>query len=140
MDPSGLLQALQKLIKQFCYRNNIKLDYINRVSHLELPLEYEIQVYHIVHEALSNIATHSGATHASLIIDFTYDHYVITIADNGSGGCTFTPVEGHYGMMIMRERAQRIGGKINVESSREFGTRVELSFPEPASDWRTANE
>ena len=140
MDPSGLLHALQTLTTQFCHRNEIELEYFNRVSNLELPLEYEIQVYHIVQEALANIATHSEATHARLIAEFSGNYYVFTIEDNGSGGCTFTPVEGHYGMMIMRERAQRIGGEIKVESSKGVGTRVQLSFPEPGSNWRAINE
>jgi two-component system nitrate/nitrite sensor histidine kinase NarX len=140
MDPSGLLHALQTLTTQFCHRNKITLEYFNRVPNLELPLEYEIQVYHIVQEALANIATHSGATHARLIAEFSGNYYVFTIEDNGSGGCTFTPVEGHYGMMIMRERAQRIGGEIKIESSKGFGTRVQLLFPEPGSNWRAVNE
>lgn len=140
MDPSGLPRALQTLTEQFCLRNNIALEYINRVACLELPLEYEIQVYHIVQEALANIATHSGATHARLIVDFISGYYVFTVKDNGSGGCTFTPVEGHYGMMIMRERAQRIGGEIKLESSKGFGTHVQLFFPKPGSDWRAVNE
>ena len=140
MDPSGLSRALQTLTEQFCLRNNIALEYINRVAHLELPLEFEIQVYHIVQEALANIATHSGASHARLIVDFTSDYYVFTIKDNGSGGCAFTPVEGHYGMMIMRERAQRIGGEIKLESSKGFGTHLQLYFPKPGSDWRAVNE
>jgi two-component system nitrate/nitrite sensor histidine kinase NarX len=140
MDPSGLLHALQALTEQFCHRNRIELEYLNRVSNLDLPLEYEIQVYHIVREALANIATHSEANHARLIVEFSGNNYVFTIEDNGSGGCTFTPVEGHYGMVIMRERAQRIGGKIKLESSKGFGTRVQLIFPEPGSDWRAVNE
>jgi len=140
MDPSGLLHALKSLTEQFRHRNDIGLAYINRVANLELPLEYEIQVSHIVQEALANIATHSGATHARLIVDHSGDYYVFTIDDNGSGGCTFTPVEGHYGMMIMRERAKRIGGEIKVESTKGLGTRVQLFFPEPESDWRAANE
>jgi two-component system nitrate/nitrite sensor histidine kinase NarX len=140
MNPSGLLHALQSLTEQFRHRNDIVLEYINRVANLELPLEYEIQVSHIVQEALANIATHSGATHARLIVDLSSNYYVFTIEDNGSGGCTFTPVEGHYGMMIMRERAHRISGEIKVESSNGFGTRVQLFFPEPKSDWRAVNE
>lgn len=128
MDPSGLLHAIQILNEQFCERNNIALEYINRVADIDLPLEYEIQIYYIVREALANIATHSGATHASLIIDAIGDKYVFTIEDNGKGGCTFTPVEGHYGMMIMRERAARIYGKIQIESSEGQGTSVQLSF------------
>lgn len=140
MDPSGLPRALQTLTEQFCLRNNIELEYINRLAHLELPLEHEIQVFHIVQEALANIATHSGATHARLIVDFVSGYYVFTVKDNGSGGCTFTPVEGHYGMMIMRERAQRIGGEIRLESTKGFGTHVQLFFPRPGSDWRAVNE
>lgn len=140
MDPSGLLHALQTLNEQFCQRNEIELDYINNVAHLELPLEYEIQVLHIVQEALANIATHSGATHARLSVDFSDNAYLFMIEDNGSGGDTFTPVEGHYGMMIMRERAQRIGGEIKVESFKGTGTRVQLLLPEPGADWRTVNE
>jgi two-component system, NarL family, nitrate/nitrite sensor histidine kinase NarX len=140
MDPAGLLHALNTLTNQFCQRNEIELEYLNQVANLELPLEYEIQVFHIVQEALANIAVHSGATHARLIVQYSGNNYVFIIEDNGSGGCTFTPVEGHYGMMIMRERAQRIGGEIKVESSRGFGTRVQLFFPEPGSDWRAVNE
>lgn len=140
VDPSGLLHALQGIAEEFRQRNDIALEYINLVANLELPLEYEIQVSHIVQEALANIAKHSGATHARLVVDLSCNYYVFTIDDNGGGGCTFTPVEGHYGMRIMRERAQRIGGEIKVESSEDFGTRVRLFFPEPTPDWREVNE
>jgi len=140
MDPAGLLRALESLVTEFRQRNDIELEYLNRVAQLELPLEYEIQISHIVQEALVNIATHSGASHARLTVDLSDDYYVFTIDDNGSGGCTFTPVEGHYGMRIMRERAQRIGGGITIESTEGIGTRVRLFFPEPTSDWREVNE
>jgi len=140
VDPSGLLHALQAIVEEFRHRNDIELEYINLVANLELPLEYEIQVSHIVHEALANIAKHSGATHARLVVDLSDNYYVFTIDDNGSGGCTFLPVEGHYGMKIMRERAQRIGGEIMVESSEGSGTRVRLFFHEPRPGWREVNE
>ena len=139
IDPSGLLTALQNLTEQFGKRNTIKLEYINRVAHLELPLDYEIQLFHIVQEALTNIANHSEASHARLIVEYTDQYYIFTIKDNGTGGCTFTPVEGHYGMMIMQERAQRIGGELKVESTKGLGTLVQLYFPEPDADWRELN-
>lgn len=128
MDPSGLLHALQTLTRQFFERNNIALEYINHVVDFDLPLDYEIQIYYIVREALANIATHSGATHARLTIDNSADNYMFTIADNGRGGCAFTPVEGHYGLKIMRERAARINGEIKIESTPGSGTLVQLSF------------
>ncbi len=138
MDPAGLLQALQTLAEQFRQQHDIVLDCTIRVADLDLPLEHEIQAYHIVREALSNIAKHSNASHARLIIDHHCGYYVFTVEDNGAG--TFSPVEGHYGVIIMRERAQRIGGEIKVESSNGFGTCVQLFFPEPGSDWRAIDE
>lgn len=138
MDPAGLLQALQTLAEQFRQQHGIMLDCTIRVADLDLPLEHEIHAYHIVREALSNIAKHSNASHARLIVDHLCGYYVFTVEDNGVG--TLSPVEGHYGVIIMRERAQRIGGAIKVESSKGFGTCVQLFFPEPGSNWRAVNE
>ncbi|MFA6013914.1 MAG: histidine kinase [Gallionellaceae bacterium] len=140
MNSEGLLAALNDITGEFRKRNEIVLEYHNQLVDLDLPLEYEIQIYHIVREALANIARHSGATHARLFVDKTFGYYVFTIEDNGSGACTFTPVEGHYGVLIMRERAQRIHGTIKVESAAGLGTQVQLFFPEPSLDWRAPNE
>ncbi len=136
----GLSAALNELANEFRKRNNIVLEYHNRLADLELPLEHEIQTYHIVHEALNNIARHSGATHARLFVDAHSGYYVFTIEDNGSGACTFAPVEGHYGVLIMRERANQIGGTVKVISATGQGTQVQLFFPEPSLNWRATNE
>ncbi|MBI5660425.1 MAG: GAF domain-containing protein [Nitrosomonadales bacterium] len=131
MDPLGLQHALQALANEFCAHTGIALGYANWVADLDLPLEHELQVFHIVREALANIARHSGATRARLAVGRSGGHYVFTVEDNGSGGCICVPIEGHYGLMIMRERARRIGGEIEVKSSERTGTRVRLSFPDP---------
>ncbi|HZW25437.1 MAG TPA: histidine kinase [Gallionella sp.] len=140
LNPGGLLAALHDLTAEFRKHNDIKLEYHNRLVDLELPLEHEIQIFHIVREALTNIARHSGASHARLFVDASFGYYIFTIEDNGGGARTFTPVEGHYGVMIMRERAHRICGEIRVESAAGLGTQVQLFFPEPSQDWRTTNE
>lgn len=138
MDPAGLLHALQTLAGQFRRKHGIALDCMIRIADLDLPLEHEIQVYHIVREALSNIAQHSNASHARLIVDHFCGYYVFAVEDNGIG--TFSQVEGHYGIIIMRERAQRIGGEIRVESTKGLGTCVQLFFPEPGINWRTVHD
>ena len=137
---SGISSALQDLTSEFRERNDIEMEYHNKLVDLELPLEHEIQIYHIVQESLNNIARHSGASHARLFVDERFGYYIFTIEDNGIGASTFSPVEGHYGMMIMRERAQRIGGEIIVKSAAGLGTQVQLFFPEPSPDWRAINE
>lgn len=140
MDPAGLLHALQTLVKRFRQQNNIVLDCVIRVADLDLPLEHEIQAYNIVNEALSNIAQHSNASHARLIVDYRGGYYIFTVEDNGTGSGDLTPVEGHYGIIIMRERAQRIGGEIRAESAEGLGTSVQLIFPEPGANWRTVHD
>lgn len=127
MNPLGLQYALQTLVDEFRDRTGMIMTYANRVANLELPLEHELQIFHIVREALANVATHSAATHVSLMIEHRSGYYVFTIADNGAG-YGGTPSEGHYGLMIMRERALRIGGEIGIESAEGNGTRVQLRF------------
>lgn len=140
MGPGGLQAALNDAAAQFRKHHNIELEYHNRLVDLELPLEHEIQVSHIVREALTNVARHSGATHARLFVDTNFGYYIFTVEDNGTGASPFNQVEGHYGMMIMRERAQRIGGDIRIASAPNHGTRIQLYFPEPSPDWRASND
>jgi two-component system nitrate/nitrite sensor histidine kinase NarX len=128
MDPLGLQHALQVLAGEFTERTGIDLEYSNPVADPAMPLEHELQVFHIVREVLANIAVHSGASLARLRVARENGRYEITIEDNGSGMPGNTPPEGHYGLTIMRERAQRIGAEIEVESAKGFGTRVRLGL------------
>ena len=130
MDPLGLQHALQTLVGEFRERTGIIFKYTNRVADFNLPLEHELQIFHIVREALTNIATHSGASNASLDICHSDERYIFTVEDNGSGIYKCASIDGHYGLLIMRERAQRIGGEIEIESSEDAGTRVQLSLPD----------
>jgi two-component system nitrate/nitrite sensor histidine kinase NarX len=131
MDPLGLQHALQELVGEFSDHTGISLGYANWVADLDLPLEHELQIYQIVREALANVARHSGATRARLTVGRSGRNYVFTVEDNGCGACAPVPIEGHYGLMIMRERARRIGGEIELKSSQRSGTKVRLTFPDP---------
>jgi two-component system, NarL family, nitrate/nitrite sensor histidine kinase NarX len=131
MDPKGLKFALEKLVKDFKVRTNIALEYSNQVENLVLPLEYELQVFLIVRESLVNIATHSGANAAGLSVVCRNNQYCFTVEDNGGGVENAAPNDGHYGLEIMRERALRIGGVVEVEGLQGQGTRVQLIFSAP---------
>ncbi|MFA4970905.1 MAG: GAF domain-containing protein, partial [Sulfuritalea sp.] len=86
MDPMGLQHALQGLACGFQERTGIMLRYDNRLTDLRLAPEQESQVFHILQEALANVARHSGATEASLTLEAAGDYYNATIEDNGRGG------------------------------------------------------
>lgn len=138
IDPNGLLHALQTLCEDFRRQHPIELTCAFRIPDLDLALEHEIQTFHIVREALTNIAKHSKATHARLIVERICGYYVFTVEDNGSGEISIS--EGHYGLTIMRERAQRIRGDVRIHSTRGLGTTLQLFFPEPETNWRSLNE
>ncbi len=128
MDPLGLRHALQVLTAEFTSRSGIEMAYTNPVTDFSMPLEHELQVFHIVREVLANIAAHSGASRASLNVSCLDGRYVFVIEDNGAGMTGMAMPEGHYGLTIMRERARRIGAEIEVDSARGKGTRVRLNL------------
>jgi two-component system nitrate/nitrite sensor histidine kinase NarX len=126
----------------FKERNGIELEYLNRITDLRLTPEQETQVFHILQEALANVARHSGATRARMILEPIGDHYVATVEDNGKGGQGYFAIanrvggfeehpglRAHFGLSIMRERARKIGGKLEVANLPAGGFRVRLSFP-----------
>ena len=131
MDPRGLKFALQKLANDFTSRTNIELEYDDQVEEFNLPLDYELQVFLIVRESLVNVATHSGASTARLIVKCENKLFQFVVEDNGEGVASDAPAEGHYGLAIMRERALRIGGEVEVDNLHGQGTRVQLIFSVP---------
>lgn len=131
MDPRGLSFALQKLANDFVVRTGMALEYDNQVAEFNLPLEYELQVFLIVRESLVNIATHSAASKAKLTVRNKNNQFQFIVEDNGTGVGKGAPPEGHYGLAIMRERALRIGGEVEVGSLEGQGTRVQLTFNNP---------
>jgi two-component system nitrate/nitrite sensor histidine kinase NarX len=142
MDPMGLVHAVEGLATGFKDRTGIDLDYQNRVADFRLSVDQEAQVFFIIQEALANVARHSGATHASLTLEGAGDYYVATVEDNGRGGQGFFAIANrtggfeehpklrdHFGLAIMRERAHKIGGRVEVTNLPKSGFRVRLTFP-----------
>ncbi len=142
MDPLGLVHALREMAVGFQDRTGIVLEFDNRVSDLRLSVDQEAQVFFIIQEALANVVRHSGATRARLSLEGAGDYYVATVEDDGRGGQGFFAIANrtggfeehprmrdHFGLAIMRERARKIGGRIEVANLPDRGFRVRLIFP-----------
>lgn len=140
MDPLGLLHALAGIADGFFDRTGITLELRNSVQNLNLSDQQEVQVFHIVQEALANIAKHSMARHAVLAIDKTPQALEFLIEDDGLGlaapsvSTILTTAQGseptaHFGLEIMQGRAQRLGGSLDVGRNDGGGTRVRLRLP-----------
>jgi two-component system nitrate/nitrite sensor histidine kinase NarX len=96
---------------------------------VELPADAQMQVLHVLQEALSNVRKHSRAS--SVTIDVLRgDGYRFAVRDDGRGfDAPAVAEDGHFGLRIMRERAHRIGGRLRIASRAGAGTEVTLDLP-----------
>jgi len=130
MDPQGLVHALGASADTFRRSTGAELEFINELPGLRLPPEREAQVFHIVQEALTNVARHAAAQHARLRIAPAKDGVEILVEDDGAGLPPAATAGGsHYGLEIMLERARRLGGTLEIGPRDSGGTRVRLAFP-----------
>jgi two-component system nitrate/nitrite sensor histidine kinase NarX len=115
----------------------VVLAFDNRVPDFCLPADREVEIFHIVQEALANVCRHAQAKRVDLSLAAVPGGFEIALVDDGVGiGAHANGGEtddgGHYGLAIMRERAQRLGGSLSVEPAPAAGTRVRLVIPAEA--------
>jgi two-component system nitrate/nitrite sensor histidine kinase NarX len=121
--------ALQVTLQKFRHQTGLHAHLEIHGQGLPLPPDVQVQVLHVLQEALSNVRKHARATQAWLGVT-KGRHWRFTVRDDGAGfDCGGAHDETHVGMKIMRERAARIGATVTVASG-TTGTTVELTLPE----------
>jgi signal transduction histidine kinase len=133
LDDFGLGKTLEWFASQFSRQTGIHVSLQGSAEGVSLPPEEAIHVYRIVQEALSNVARHSGAEEATVKIEESLDELRVEIRDEGQGFVTTSEMdqaggEG-FGLMGMRERAQRLNGNLAIESTPGRGTVVSVRIP-----------
>jgi signal transduction histidine kinase len=134
LEDLGLVAAVDMLASDTKRSMGAQVEFLKqgKVSRLDPPVE--LALYRIVQEALSNITRHSGATLVAIKILFQGEGVTISIEDNGKGFTVpISPAEfapsGHFGLLGMFERAELIGGEMEVSSSPQKGTRLTIRAP-----------
>ncbi len=122
---SALQETLQKFQHQSGLPTRLQLD----GEGLPLPADVQVQVLHVVQEALSNVRKHADATQVSLNVHKGL-RWQFVVRDDGVGFDAGQHIdETHVGTKIMRERAERIGADVEIASSPGQGTSVTLTLP-----------
>ncbi len=131
IDPRGLVPALQEMVEGFRKKANADVDFLNVAQDVVLTPEEEIQVFHIIQEALYNVCKHARARHVVVTLDLHGDEYVVNVADDGVGLGSGGPSDmgKSFGLTIMRERTAKLNGNLSIESRAAGGTIVRLTFP-----------
>lgn len=138
IDPRGLVAALDVLAGRFSMRTGIPLEVDNGLAGLHLPQAMQEEMFQIVREALANVERHAHAQHGWLTLQHGLGGIEVRIEDDGVGAAA-PNAEGaqgaaHYGLEIMRERAQRIGGSLAVGPRAGGGTTVRCRVPLPQGE------
>lgn len=107
---------------------NFLLQVDKTVEKLNLPMEQRKDFYLIFKEAINNIAKYSGATQVSIKLNKLEQQICLEIKDNGQG-FDLEKVKQGNGLKNMANRAERMKGKLEIESILDQGTYIKLSFP-----------
>ena len=133
LEEFGLPLALDALIQDMSRNDGLVADFHCAIKKNEIPDEVESVIYRIAQEGLTNVVRHSHATHLSLNVERTSRGVLMILEDDGVG---FDPgalgVEDgkkHLGLVSMRERAEILGGTLDVYTAPNMGTTIQVTIP-----------
>jgi signal transduction histidine kinase len=114
------------------WKRRYGLEVMATLDDLELPPEVAGDLFRIAQEAVVNAGRHAEADAVSLSLRSVDSQLELRVTDNGSGFGDVDPLgasePGHLGLAMMRERAELLGGTLDIETS-ERGTRVLVRAP-----------
>lgn len=133
LDRLGLVAGLEWLLNEFERRTGIRTAFVAEGVEHKVDADVSTALFRITQEALTNVARHSGATSVATRLSATGHELVLWVKDDGRG---FNPgIEPHtpsLGLLGMRERASRLGGKLEITSAAGSGTELQVTIPRGA--------
>ncbi|GAB4542027.1 MAG: hypothetical protein Kow0063_33510 [Anaerolineae bacterium] len=133
-DGQSLGERLLQYVTEFSESTGLKV-FLDIKGQVELSPQAEVHLLRIVQEALTNVHRHAQAEHAWVRLQTNLDATLLEIEDDGKGlleeasaHCDTAPAEasGHFGLRIMQERAEAIGGELSLQSLPGRGTRLQV--------------
>ncbi len=134
LDDLGLIPAVRWTLDRQTQRANINAKLTTSEIDKKLPHELEITCFRIIQEAVTNIIKHSQAENMSVEIYVKQKELHLIISDDGIGFDVNSAREnaiGGYsiGILGMQERAELVGGWVDIWSKSKEGTRIHAIFP-----------
>lgn len=126
--PSALLSAAHRWTAGSAAQVEVRIDEVKE----RLPGEMEQNLLRIAQEAVANALKHAKPKKIMVELERQNQSLRLLVKDDGLGfepSAAFSSINGHYGILGMRERAERLGGKFDLASGPGAGTRVEVRVP-----------
>jgi two-component system nitrate/nitrite sensor histidine kinase NarX len=132
--------ALRTTLSKFEHQSGVPAELLIEGHGVALPPDVQVQVLHIVQEALSNVRKHAHASRVRVRVRQAPEWH-FEIQDDGCGfDVRAHSTESQVGLSIMRERAERIGARVDLNSRPGHGTSVALTLPHAVAPPRTNDE
>ena len=131
LDKIGLAAALQARLDSVEMRGGmqIQLQVEGEQHSKRLPGLLEEELYHMAQEALNNVLKHANAQHVWVRLCFSDVETLLAIRDDGVGFVTSTAGKGGLGLASLKERAEKIGAGLEIESIPGAGTEIRVIVP-----------
>lgn len=124
----GLAEAIQSFAEDMSKGHPTAIT--TDVIEVSLPPPIQLLIYQIAREAAMNALKHAEADHIWITVQEAEDGVRLVIRDDGKGFDTSAPPpEGHFGSVMMKERALVAGGSFSVESDIGRGSIIAATFP-----------
>ncbi len=125
---TGLAESLESFTDEVGRDSGIRFHH--DVQDIQLPAPIALLIFHIAREGVMNALKHARPTDVWIGVTESGENIVLRLRDNGAGFDVAAPgPEGHFGMAMMRERAQVGGGTFEVASTPGDGTTITVRFP-----------
>jgi two-component system nitrate/nitrite sensor histidine kinase NarX len=124
---SNLGDLLKLLGDALSSRTNIPVT-VTGTGEFILPSDVQITFYRVCQETLFNIAKHSKASQVEINLKQEGPTIELSIRDDGQGFDTQQSFSGHYGLSMMRERAEAVGAMFSVDSQPGHGTELTIRW------------
>ena len=124
--------ALGNYIREFSHNNAIPVKFTVPKPFTKLSPIAELQLLRIAQEALTNVRRHSLANEVEVKLKNTSDSIEMIIRDNGQGFNLMDLANappGYHGINIIKERAEGLGGSLNISTTPGKGTELRISLP-----------
>ncbi|HON61546.1 MAG TPA: sensor histidine kinase, partial [Deltaproteobacteria bacterium] len=137
LDDLGLTSAVEWLAEEFQNRTGIICEAILEPTPERLITDEKIStaLFRICQEALTNITRHSQATRAEIVLRTLGDQVELKVSDNGVGISKMDIKKSNsFGILGIRERANLLGGKMNIVGRKGKGSVLRVRIPLKGSD------
>ncbi|HLA35576.1 MAG TPA: type IV pili methyl-accepting chemotaxis transducer N-terminal domain-containing protein [Rhodocyclaceae bacterium] len=132
MRQADLAEAIRVSLQKFEGQTGIATHFERHASQSrKIGADNELQILHIVQEALSNTRKHAQAQRVNVVLTQNEHLCQVAVGDDGVGFDPLhdDPTDTHVGLKIMRERAHRIGAALNIRSQPGKGSEIQLTLP-----------